>query len=51
VFISSAKVFHFMMVIKEKGAVMVMVTKKATNQGMGWAALRNNQAAIKQTLP
>ena len=51
VFISSAKVFHFMVVIKEKSAVVVMVTKKATNQGMGWAALRNNQDAIKKTLP
>jgi hypothetical protein len=51
VFISSAKVFHFMTVIKEKGAVVVMVTKKGSNQGMGWAALRNNQEAIKKTLP
>ncbi len=51
VFISSTKVFHFMTVIREKGAVVVMVTKKSTNQGMGWAAIRNNQDAIRDTLP
>src|SRR5690606_31116500 len=51
VFISSPKVYHFMVAIKEKGAVVVMVTKKSTNQGMGWAALRNALASIKDTLP
>lgn len=51
VFISSAKVYHFMLVIKEKSAVVVMVTKKTSNQGMGWAAIRNNVNAIKVTLP
>lgn len=51
VFISSTMVFHFMSVIKEKSAVVVMVTKKTTNQGMGWAALRNNLTAIQSTLP
>jgi len=51
VFISSAKVFHFMAIIKDKSAVVVMVTKKSTNQGAGWAALRTNQDAIRKTLP
>jgi hypothetical protein len=51
VFISSPKVFHFMTVIKDKGAVVVMITKKTTNQGMGWAALRNSLNAVKATLP
>ena len=51
VFISSPKTFHFMTVIKDKGAVVVMITKKTTNQGMGWAALRNSLAAVKATLP
>jgi hypothetical protein len=51
VFISSPKTFHFMTVIKEKGAVVVMITKKSTNQGMGWSALRNGLAAVKATLP
>jgi hypothetical protein len=51
VFISSPKTFHFMIVVKEKGAVVVMITKKTTNQGMGWAALRNSLAAVKATLP
>ncbi len=51
VFISSPKTFHFMVVIREKGAVVVMVTKKTVNQGMGWAALRNSLASIRGTLP
>ena len=51
IFISSPKVFHFMATVKDKGAVVVMVTKKTVNQGMGWAAVRNNLNAIKGTLP
>jgi hypothetical protein len=51
IFISSTKVFHFMTTIRDKEAVVVMVTKKTVNQGMGWAALRNNLAALKATLP
>jgi hypothetical protein len=51
IFISSPKVFHFMATIKEKGAVVVMITKKTVNQGMGWAAIRISLNAIKGTLP
>ncbi len=51
IFISSPKVFHFMATIRDKGAVVVMVTKKTVNQGMGWAAIRTNLNAIKGTLP
>jgi hypothetical protein len=51
IFISSPKVFHFMATIKDKGAVIVMVTKKTVNQGMGWAAIRNSLSNIKATLP
>jgi hypothetical protein len=41
IFISSPLTYHFMKLIREKGVLVVMVTKKTTNQGMGWAALRN----------
>jgi len=51
VFISSPKVYHFMTVIKDKRAVVVMITKTTTNQGMGWAALRTSLPAVKATLP
>lgn len=51
IFISSPKVFHFMATIKDKGAVVVMVTKKTVNQGMGWAMLRSHLGALKGTLP
>jgi len=51
VFISSPRTFHFMTILKGKGAVVVMVTKKGVNQGMGWSALRNNTANIIDALP
>lgn len=51
VFISSVKVFHFMSLVRAKQAVVVMVTKKTTNQGMGWASLRNNLDTIAESLP
>ena len=51
IFISSLKVFHFMSLVRDKSAVVVMVTKKTTNQGMGWAALRASMSDIKATLP
>ena len=51
IFISSIKVFHFMVLIREKSAVVVMVTKKSTSQGLGWSALRNSVGDIKGTLP
>jgi hypothetical protein len=50
-FISSVKVYHFMKILREKEAVVVMVTKKTTNQGMGWAALRNSLDDITASLP
>ncbi len=46
IFISSPTVFHFMKTIKEKNAVVVLVTKKTTNQGMGWASLRRSITEI-----
>lgn len=51
VFISSIKVYHFMILLRDKAAVVVMVTRKSTNQGMGWAALRASLGAIRGTLP
>ena len=40
-----------MTIIKAKSAAVIMVTRKTTNQGAGWSALRNNVAAITATLP
>lgn len=51
VFVSTKKTFHFMGTIPEKGAVVVMVTKKSTSQGMGWAALRNGLNNVAASLP
>jgi len=51
IFVSSTTVLHFMTIIKAKSAAVIMVTRKTTNQGAGWSALRNNVAAITATLP
>lgn len=51
VFISSKHTFHFMSIIKEKGAAVVMVTKKSASQGLGWSGLRNNLDNIAGALP
>ena len=51
IFISSLHVFHFMTLIREKEAVVVMVTRKTTNQGMGWASLRAALGDLTASLP
>ena len=51
IFASTVKTFHFMSTIPDKGAVVVMVTKKSANQGMGWSALRNNLDNLAASLP
>ncbi|MEK6239710.1 MAG: hypothetical protein N2C14_33740 [Planctomycetales bacterium] len=51
IFISSPMVYHFMNMVPGKEAVAVLITKKSTNQGMGWAAIRNAVKDIAETLP
>lgn len=51
IFVNSSSVFHFMKLIEEKEAVVVLVTKKTTNQGMGWSCLRNALDDITAALP
>ncbi|MFO7567770.1 MAG: hypothetical protein R6X02_34325 [Enhygromyxa sp.] len=51
IFISSPAVFHFMKLIRDKSAVVVLVTRKSTNQGMGWSTLRLAVDDIAAALP
>ena len=51
VFISSTTVFHFMSTLDKKSAAVVLVTKKTTNQGMGWTSLRGALPKIENSLP
>lgn len=51
IFISSEKVFHFMALIRKKQSLVVLITKKTTNQGMGWASLRASLSDIAEVLP
>lgn len=51
IFINSDNVYHFMKVVEGKEAVIVMVTKKTTNQGMGWSSLKMAVPEIRDLLP
>lgn len=46
------KTLHFMSLIKEKpDYVIVLITSKVTNLGMGWAAVRNNMGKVAPLCP
>mgnify|MGYP002777854777 CR=1 FL=1 len=49
--IASKHNFHFMKVIKHGRAVLVVVTDKGTNVGMGWVQLRTHVATIEPFVP
>lgn len=51
IFINSDNVLHFMKIIEAKDAVVVMITKKTTNQGMGWSNLKMAVPEIREMLP
>ncbi len=51
VFISSTTAFHFMKSLDKKNAVVVLVTKKSTNQGMGWSSMRGSIPTIEAAIP
>jgi hypothetical protein len=50
-FIASTTVFHFMKYIREKEVIAILVTRKGTSQGLGWAALRNTLPHFIAHLP
>lgn len=50
IFLHSESIFLFMKAIVEKGAVLVLVSKKTTNQGMGWAVLRRAVSEIADVM-
>ena len=44
--------FHFMTVVPEKpDSLVVLITSKKTNLGMGWASIRKNLPAIAPLMP
>lgn len=49
--ISSKNNFHFAKVVKHGRAVVMLVTKKSTNVGMGWAQLKANIGEIEPHVP
>jgi hypothetical protein len=49
--VTSANNFHFAKTIKGGRYVAVLVTKKTTNLGMGWASLRTALPGLEPLLP
>lgn len=49
--ITSAHNFHFMKTLKGGKAVIVLVTKKTTNIGMGWAMLKSVIPNVEPLVP
>lgn len=49
--ITSAYNFHFAKVIRSGKAVMMLVTKKTTNIGMGWAQLKASIPTVEPLVP
>lgn len=44
--------FHFMAILKDKpDSLVVLITSKSTNLGMGWAAVRNNMPIVAPLCP
>jgi len=41
IFVASPRVFHFMILVREKNAIAILVTRNNISRGMGWASLRN----------
>lgn len=49
---TTAKTFHFMVTVPEKpSALVVLITSKQTNLGMGWAQIRKNLPLITPLVP
>lgn len=49
--VTSEHNFHFAKVLKKGRAVLMLVTKKTTNVGMGWAQLKSVVPSIEPLIP
>ena len=49
---TTERTYHFMMVVPEKpDNLVVLITSKSTNLGMGWSAVRRNMTKITPLCP
>ena len=49
--VTSKNTLHFMKIVKKGKAVIVLVTKKTTNIGMGWAGLKSAIPEVEPLVP
>jgi hypothetical protein len=50
VFLAAFGAHHYLKVLKEKQAVLVLVTPPTTNQGLGWSVVRGSLAEVAAAL-
>ncbi|PKL75719.1 MAG: hypothetical protein CVV27_13935 [Candidatus Melainabacteria bacterium HGW-Melainabacteria-1] len=50
-FMTTKGTYHFMKVIPGKSSLVVLITKRSTNQGMGWSAIRNFMSDFAPMVP
>ncbi|MGR9105426.1 MAG: hypothetical protein ACU843_00695 [Gammaproteobacteria bacterium] len=49
---TTEKTYHFMATVPEKqNALVVLITSKSANLGLGWSAVRNNMGSISPLCP
>lgn len=51
VFITSKHLYHFAKVVKDGRAVVMLVTRKTTNLGMGWTQLKASIPTVEPLVP
>lgn len=49
-FLGTTGANHFMKVVKEKQALLVLITPPITNQGLGWSVVRGSLAEVAEAL-
>lgn len=50
-YVAAGQTSHFARTIREGQAVLLLITERSTNIGMGWAKLRSASPAIEQLVP
>jgi hypothetical protein len=51
IFFMTPKTYHYCISIREKNAVVMLVTSKDVNQGLAWSSLRNSIGKVVAALP
>ncbi len=50
-FFSTDKTYHYMLTVRDKNSVIILITSKDCNQGMAWSKLRISLPDVVEQLP